>query len=64
MDRLGRSTLLRDHIFGDFLLGRVAGAVGSHGGDGGSVVDVFLVGATGIMVEGFDDIIRVDLGRI
>ncbi len=64
MHRVCGSAFLRDHIFGDFLLRGVTGAVGSDRGDGGSAVDVLLVSVVGVIVEGFDNIIGVDLGGI
>ncbi len=46
------------------MLGGIASAVGSGRGHGGFAVNMFLVSACGVIMEGFDDFIRVDLGRI
>lgn len=49
--------------FREFLLGGIAGAVGSDRRDGGFGVDVLLVSIGGVIVQGFDDLVRVDLER-
>ena len=58
---VSRSAIVRDFELGDFLLGGIARGVGCGMRDCSVGMHVALVGLVGVLAEGLDELIRIDL---